>query len=74
MQIRNTICTNYIYGGRYKTDDNVILEIDSQGNKKVRFAPVPACSPRYFLQLDFSVRAYHALCRRIFVPAPSFLD
>nr|MBP3280765.1 Fic family protein [Treponema sp.] len=34
--------TNYSYGGRYKTDDNVILEIDSQGNKKVRFAPVPA--------------------------------
>ena len=34
--------TNYSYGGQYKTDDNVILEIDSQGNKKVRFAPVPA--------------------------------
>ena len=26
MQIRNTICTNYSYGGRYKTDDNVILD------------------------------------------------
>ena len=34
--------TDYNYGGQYKTDDNVILEIDSQGNKKVRFAPVPA--------------------------------
>lgn len=34
--------TDYNYGGSYKTDDNVILEIDSNGNKKVRFAPVPA--------------------------------
>ena len=42
MQIGNTTCTNYNYGERYKTDNNVILEIDSQENKKVRFAPVPA--------------------------------
>ena len=34
--------TDYNFGGQYKTDDNVILEIDSQGNKKIRFAPVPA--------------------------------
>lgn len=34
--------TDYDYGGVYKTDDNVILEIDSDGNKKIRFAPVPA--------------------------------
>ena len=34
--------TDYNYGGIYKSDDNVILEIDSYGNKKVRFAPVPA--------------------------------
>ena len=34
--------TDYGYGGSYKTEDNVILEIDAQGNKKVRFAPVPA--------------------------------
>ncbi len=34
--------TDNNYGGKYKTDDNVILEIDSQGNKKVRFSPVPA--------------------------------
>ncbi|MBR4322426.1 hypothetical protein [Treponema sp.] len=31
---------DYNYGGQYKTDDKVILEIDSQGNKKVRFAPI----------------------------------
>ena len=29
-------------GGNFKTTDNVIAEIDSQGNKKVRFQPVPA--------------------------------
>ena len=34
--------TDYNFGRQYKTDDNVILEIDFQGNKKIRFAPVPA--------------------------------
>ena len=28
--------------GRYKQTDNVIVEIDSQGNRKVRFRPIPA--------------------------------
>ncbi|MBR4385741.1 MAG: hypothetical protein IKP51_04390 [Treponema sp.] len=55
MQIRNTICTNYSYGGQYKTDDNVILEIDSQGNKKVRFAPVPAEDSYQELDKRFAV-------------------
>lgn len=32
----------YEYGGRYKTDDNVILEIDTTGNRKIRFSPVSA--------------------------------
>ena len=30
------------YGGHYKTADNVIAEMDAQGNKMVRFQPVPA--------------------------------
>ena len=30
------------FGGQYKTDDNVILEIDTDGNRRVRFRPVPA--------------------------------
>ena len=30
------------YGGQYKTDDNVILEIDVDGNRHVRFRPTPA--------------------------------
>lgn len=32
----------YEYGGRYKTNDNVILEVDATGNRKVRFSPTPA--------------------------------
>lgn len=32
----------YEYGGQYKTDDNVILEIDTDGNRRVRFRPTPA--------------------------------
>lgn len=30
------------YGGKYKTEDNVILEIDNEGNRKVRFKPTSA--------------------------------
>lgn len=30
------------YGGNYKTADNVIAETDAQGNKTVRFQPLPA--------------------------------
>lgn len=29
-------------GGRYKAEDNVILEIDADGNRRVRFRPIPA--------------------------------
>ena len=32
----------YEYGGQYKTDDNVIIEIDADGNRRVRFHPIPA--------------------------------
>ena len=32
----------YEFGGRYKTDDNVILEVDNDGNRRVRFRPTPA--------------------------------
>lgn len=30
------------YGGHYKTADNVIAETDAQGNKNIRFQPLPA--------------------------------
>jgi len=32
----------YEFGGRYKTDDNVILEVDPEGRRRVRFRPTPA--------------------------------
>ncbi|MCD8218387.1 MAG: Fic family protein [Clostridiales bacterium] len=32
----------YEYGGQYKTDDNVILEVAADGNRRVRFRPIPA--------------------------------
>jgi Fic family protein len=32
----------YEAAGRYKTDDNIIAEIDENGRRRVRFAPVPA--------------------------------
>ncbi len=45
----------YEYGGRYKTDDNVILEIDAEGNRQVRFRPTPADeTPRAMEQLELA--------------------
>ena len=32
----------YEFGGQYKTDDNVILEVDADGNRRVRFRPTSA--------------------------------
>lgn len=32
----------YEFGGMYKTDDNLIMEVDSSGNRRVRFRPVAA--------------------------------
>jgi len=34
--------TGYEYGGKYKTDNNLITEEDSSGRRRVRFRPVPA--------------------------------
>lgn len=34
--------TGYAYGGEFKQDDNLILEIDKTGKRKVRFTPVSA--------------------------------
>ena len=30
------------FAGKFKTEDNVILEVDTQGKRKVRFRPIPA--------------------------------
>lgn len=32
----------YEYGGKYKTDNNYIIEEDKDGNRRVRFKPTPA--------------------------------
>lgn len=44
LRLHETIMSiaGYDYGGKYKTEDNVILEIDSRGNRIVRFEPTPA--------------------------------
>ena len=40
------------YGGKYKDEDNVILEIDNEGNRKVRFKPINASeTPKAMEQL-----------------------
>ena len=36
----------YEYGGKSKDSDNVIMEIDSLGNRKVRFRPTPAAKTK----------------------------
>lgn len=45
----------YEYGGQYKIDDNVILEIDNDGNRRVRFRPIPAIeTPKAMEQLELA--------------------
>lgn len=45
----------YEYGGQYKTDDNVIMEVDENGNRKVRFRPTPATeTPAAMEQLELA--------------------
>lgn len=47
--------TGYEYGGQYKTDDNVILEIDAEGNRRVRFRPMSASeTPKAMEQLELA--------------------
>lgn len=33
---------NYQYGGQYKKEDNLIMEVDAEGKRKIRFKPVAA--------------------------------
>ena len=32
----------YEYGGRFKTSNNSIIEVDAEGNRKIRFQPISA--------------------------------
>ena len=51
----NEIHLGYEYGGQYKTDDNVILEVDADGNRRVRFRPTPASeTPKAMEQLELA--------------------
>lgn len=48
----------YEYGGQYKADDNVILEIGPDGNRRVRFRPTPAAeTPAAMEQLELAYLA-----------------
>lgn len=48
----------YEYGGQYKTEDNVILEVDVDGRRKVRFRPTSAAeTPKAMEQLEFAYLA-----------------
>ena len=40
----------YEYGGQYKTDDNVILEVDADRNRRVRFRPTPAAETKQAME------------------------
>lgn len=40
----------YEYGGKYKTDDNVIMEVDADGNRRVRFRPTPAAETKQAME------------------------
>lgn len=50
------------YGGNYKTADNVIAETDVQGNKSVRFQPLPAWETPE--AVDSLCRAYEEAVRK----------
>ena len=46
------------YGGQYKTNDNVILEVDADGNRRVRFRPTSAAdTPVAMEQLELAYLA-----------------
>ncbi|MEG0268606.1 MAG: Fic family protein, partial [Clostridia bacterium] len=40
----------YEFGGKYKTDDHVILEVDTDGTRKVRFKPTPATETKQAME------------------------
>lgn len=48
--------TNYAERGKYKTIDNVIMELDKERNRRVRFVPVPAEETK--LAMEQMISAY----------------
>lgn len=50
--------SGYECGGRYKKDDNVILEVDAEDQQQVRFRPTPATEiPQAMEQLELAYMA-----------------
>lgn len=41
---------NYDFVGQYKDTDNVIMEIDAYGNRRVRFRPIPASETKQAME------------------------
>lgn len=60
------------FGGRYKTDDNVIMEVDAAGNRQVRFRPASAAeTPRCMEQLELAyleARDHANISRLLLIP------
>lgn len=40
----------YEFSGKYKADDNVILEVDADGSRRVRFHPTPAAETKQAME------------------------
>ena len=50
----------YDFGEQYKTDDNVILEVDTDGTRRVRFRPTPASETKKAMeQLELAYMDAH---------------
>ena len=50
--------TGYEFGGKYKTDDNIILEVTADGSRRVRFRPTSAeDTPKAMEQLELAYLA-----------------
>lgn len=50
-----TAPAGHAFGGQYKTDDNLILEVAPDGNRRVRFRPTPAAeTPRAMEQMELA--------------------
>ena len=63
-------------GGRYKTDDNLIVEIDAEGLRRARFRPTPAAqTPDAMQQLELAymdAKNDAAVCQLLLIPCAIF--
>lgn len=72
MLHRTMLSYSPVSGGSYKASDNVIMEIDAAGNRKVRFAPVSASeTPDAMEQLLLAymdARSNYSICQLLLIP------